>query len=89
MELPILIAKKEGQNICPDDYKVGWLMKNETQGLWLIWGSCKDLNTALKCVKDTIKEKGEREIYLSSIPLDKHLTLNQLVNLENITASFM
>ena len=88
MALPVLIAKKEGMKICPDDYKIGWLIKDETRGLWMVWGSCKDLKSALDCARDTIKEKGEREVYLSSIPLDKHLTLNQIVNLENITASF-
>ncbi len=84
MKLPILISKKEGQKICPDDYKVGWLMKDDTQGLWMIWGSCKDLKTALKCAKDTINEKGKREVYLSSVPLNKHLTLEQVLNLEKI-----
>lgn len=88
MGLPILIAKKEGMKICPDDYKIGWLMKDDLSGFWMIWGSCKDLKTALKCAKDTIKEKGEREVYLSSTPLPKSLNLEQILNLENITASF-
>ena len=35
----------------------------------------------------TIKEKGAKEVYLSSVPLDKNLTLEQTLNLENITAS--
>ncbi len=85
MGLPLLIAKKEGIKICPDDYKVGWLMKDDT---WMIWGSCKDLKEALKCARDTINEKGEREVYLSSVPLNKKLTLEQILNLENITLSF-
>ena len=74
--------------ICPDDYKVGWLMKDATKGYWMIWGSCKDLESALNCARETIKENGEREVYLSTIPLEKELTLLQIVNLENITASF-
>lgn len=86
--LPLLIAKKEGAKICQDDYKVGWLMKDDTQGLWMIWGSCKDLKAALKCAKDTIEGKGKREVYISSIPLNKNLTLEQILNLENITLSF-
>ena len=88
MGLPILISKKEDMKILPDDYKVGWLMKDNLSGLWIIWGSCKDLNTALKCAKDVIKEKGEREVYLSSVPLSKNLNLEQILNLENITPSF-
>ena len=63
-------------------------MKDNTQGLWMIWGSCKDLKTALKCAKDTINEKGEREVYFSNVPLNKHIKLEQILNLENITASF-
>lgn len=87
-ELPILISKKEGQTICPNDYKIGWLMKDNVEGYWMIWGSCKDLKTALNCARDTIKEKGEREVYLSSVPLNKQLTLGQVLILENITLSF-
>lgn len=88
MGLPMLISKKEGQKISPDDYKVGWLMKDDTQGYWMVWGSCKDLKTALNCARDTIKEKGKREVYLSSVPLDKHLTVAQVLNLEDISLSF-
>jgi|GEM_PF-5884746 len=88
MNLPILIAKKEGMKICPDDYKIGWLMKDDSQGLWMTWGSCKNFKTAMDCARDTIKEKGEREVYTASVPLPKNLTLEQILNLENITASF-
>ena len=88
MKLPILVARKEGQKICPNDYKIGWLMKDDIQGFWITWGSCKDLETALKCARDVIDKKGKREVYLSSIPLSENLTLNQIVNLEDITKSF-
>ena len=88
MNLPLLIAKQKDIKICPDDYKIGWLMKDDFQGLWMIWGSCKDLKSALNCAREIIKEKGERKVYLSSIPLEKNLTLEQILNLENITSSF-
>lgn len=88
MSLPILIAKKEGMKICPDDYKIGWLMKDDFQGLWMAWGSCKDFKTAIECAKNTIQEKGKREVYIASVPLPKNLNLEQILNLENITASF-
>lgn len=88
MSLPILIAKKEGIKICPDDYKIGWLMKDDFQGLWMTWGSCKDFKAAIDCARDIIREKGEREVYIASVPLSKNLTLEQILNLENITLSF-
>lgn len=88
MKAPILIAKKEGTKVCPNDYKIGWLIKDDAKGAWMIWGSSKDLKSALECAKDTIKEKGEREVYLSSMPLGSYLTLEQILNLENISTSF-
>ncbi len=88
MKISILISKKEGIKVCPDDYKIGWLYQDDKEAYWSVWGSCKDFKAALKCARDTINKKGEKEVYLSSILLDKHLTLEQMLNLENITESF-
>ena len=88
MNLPLLIAKQKYIKICHDDYKIGWLMKDDFHGFWMIFGSCKDLKSALNCAREIIKEKGERKVYLASVPLERSLTLEQILNLENITISF-
>lgn len=82
MVLQILISKQKNQRICPDDYKIGWLAIDETKGYWMIWGSCSSKENALKCARDTIKQKGERDIFISDQPLEKFLTLEQINNLK-------
>lgn len=84
MALPILISKQKNQRICPDDYKIGWLMKDKEKGYWMIWGSCSNKQNALKYAKDTIKQKGEREIFVSDELLEKFLTLEQINNFKKI-----
>lgn len=69
--LPILLAKDKNAKILKDDYKIGWLVQDEKSWLWIVWGSCKDLDTAIKCAKDTIEKKGDRPVYISDKPLSK------------------
>jgi len=71
MGLPILLAKDKNAKIMKDDYKIGWLTQDEKSWLWIVWGSYKDLDAAIKCANDTIKEKGDRPIYISDEPLSK------------------
>ncbi|CAI3571432.1 hypothetical protein [Clostridium neonatale] len=88
LKVSILISRRENEVICPEDYKIGWLYQDDKQqSYWSVWGSAKNLKCALDCARITIKEKGAKEVYLSSVPLDKNLTLEQNLNLENITAS--
>lgn len=71
MNLPILIAKARNAIICKDQYKIGWLVKQGHEWFWVVWGAAKDLDSAIRCAKLTIKEKGERAVYLSENPLLK------------------
>lgn len=73
--IPILIAKDKNATICKDDYKIGWYQKdsNSDDWLWIVWGSCPNLESAIKCANDVIEEKGERPIYLCDTPLSKEL----------------
>lgn len=71
MILPILIAKERDAKILKDDYKIGWFNRDGNEWLWTVWGSASNLENAIKCANDTIKQKGERLIYLSEIPLIK------------------
>ncbi len=81
MALPLLIAKKEHQPICPDDYKLGWLFQDEKEGYWMIWGSCKNKETALSAVKEVLEKQGVRDVFISEVPLSKHLTKEQVERL--------
>ncbi|MHC1683701.1 MAG: hypothetical protein AB6733_12205 [Clostridiaceae bacterium] len=85
MALPLLISKKEGQKICPNDYKLGWLIRDDEQTYWTIWGSSKDKEASLRCARDVVNRQGERDVYLSEIPLSEHLTKEQLLALKKIT----
>ena len=71
MVLPILLAKDRNAKFLKDDYKIGWLQKENNEWLWMVWGSASSLENAIKCAKDTISQKGERPIYLSETPLIK------------------
>jgi hypothetical protein len=86
MHLPLLISKANWIKLkmFQNDYKIGYLLKDDNKCYWTTWGSCKDLESALKCVKDFIKEKGEREVYLSDIPLDKNISLEQFKTLKRL-----
>ena len=81
MALPLLIAKKEHQLICPDDYKLGWLSRDDDGGYWMIWGSCKDKETALSAAKEVLEKQGNRDVFISEMPLLRHLTKEQVKNL--------
>ena len=84
MPLPILISKQKNQRICPDEYKIGWLMKDEEKGYWMIWGSCRSKEIALKCAKDEIRIKGKRDVFISDEPLEKFLSLEQIKKLKKV-----
>lgn len=84
MIVPLLISKKEGEKILPNEYKLGWLFKYEDKGYWMIWGSSKNKETALQCVKDVIKQ-GKRDVFISDLPLTEHLTIEQISALKQIT----
>ena len=81
MALPLLIAKKEHQPICPDDYKLGWLFQDEKEGYWMIWGSCKNKETTLSAIKEVLEKQGVRGVFISEVPLSKHLTKEQVERL--------
>lgn len=85
MSLPLLIAKKEGQKILPNDYKLGWLFKNEKEAYWMIWGSSKDKETAVSCARDVLEKQGDRDVFISDIPLTQHPTIDQIDKLKKIT----
>lgn len=48
MPLPLLISKQEGQTFLSDDYKLGWLVENDKEVYWMIWGSSKNKELAIK-----------------------------------------
>lgn len=88
LKVSILISRRKNQVICPEYYAIGWLCQDDKQqSYWSVWGCAKDLKRALNCARMTIEEKGYKEVYLSNVPLDKNLTLEQALNLENITQS--
>ena len=84
MALPLLIARRKGDKFFPTDYKLGWLYKDDKEGYWQVWGSCKDRNIALKCAKDVIEKKGERDIFISDEPIPINLTIEQINELKKI-----
>ena len=81
MALPLLIAKQEHQLICPDDYKLGWLSRGENGGYWMVWGSCKDKEAALSATKEVLERQGTRDVFISEVPLLKHITKEQIEKL--------
>lgn len=82
--LPLLIAKRENQNILPDDYKLGWLFQDDKDSYWMIWGSSKDRNTALCCAKDTLQRQGNRDVFIFDLPLSLHPTKEQISKFEKV-----
>jgi len=84
MSMPILLAKDRNAKFFKDDYKIGWLMQDGKSWLWIVWGSCKDLDTAIKCADDTIKEKGDRPIYVSDEPLSKDGVQTDKLNIRQL-----
>jgi hypothetical protein len=84
MAVPLLISKKKGQKILSNDYKLGWLFKNEDKAYWMVWGSSKDKETALQCAKDVIEKQGKRDIFISDSPLTEYLTIEQISALKQI-----
>ena len=90
MAIPLLISKKDIPNtpifkFFKEDYRIGYLYIDETKGYWSIWGSCENLDKAIKCVKDFIREKGYRDVYLSNDYLkDINLTLDQIKSFKKL-----
>ncbi|MGI6436393.1 MAG: hypothetical protein ACOX0F_13790 [Syntrophomonadaceae bacterium] len=80
MALPLLIAKQKNRPILPDDYKLGWLFQDEKEGYWMIWGSCKNKETALSAAKEVLEKQGARDVFISEMPLLKQLTKEQISN---------
>lgn len=75
MSLPILLAKDREAKILKDDYKIGWLKREDEGWLWMTWGSAETLDKAIKIANEVVQEKGERPIYLSEIPLIKQIVI--------------
>ena len=85
---PILISKMKNQVICPNDYKIGWLVvprqSDKRQVRWLKWGSFSSKEKALKCAKETIENHGERDIFVSEEPLELNINLEQVAKFKKI-----
>ena len=47
----------------------------------MIWGSCKNKETALSAVKEVLEKQGVRDVFVSEVPLSKHLTKEQVERL--------
>lgn len=75
--LPILIAKQKDAKVLKDDFKIGWLIEDEIQYAWMVWGSSSNLDNALKVAREVISEKGNRPVYVSDIPIERQVTLNK------------
>ena len=84
MAVPILISKQKGRKIFKDDYLIGWLRKDEDKGYWMTWCGFSSKEKALKCAREQIEEKGERDIFISDEPLETFLTLEQINNLKKL-----
>lgn len=84
MPLPLLIAKQKEKKILPNEYKLGWLVSNEKEVYWMIWGSSKNRECALSCAKDVMTKQGVRDVFISDTPLSKHLPKEQVNSLEKI-----
>ena len=82
MALPLLISKQTEQIILPNDYKLGWLIKDDKEGYWIIWGSSSTKENALNVARQIINEKGEMDIYVSDNHLPKTLTKDHLGELK-------
>jgi len=69
---PLLIAKQKDARFLKDDYKLGWLFRDETGYLWVVWGSSNCIENALKIAKQVVSEKANStKVYLSEIPLER------------------
>lgn len=85
MVLPILIAQDRNAKFMKDDYKIGWLQRQDSEWLWIVWGSAVNLEKAIMCANDTISKKGERPIYLSETPLIKgNIVQSEELNLKQV-----
>lgn len=75
--IPLLIAKDKNAKVYKDDYQIGWYYKDSDSDdwLWIVWGVCPNLDSAIKCANDVIKEKGERPIYLCDTALSRKLEI--------------
>jgi hypothetical protein len=69
---PLLIAKQKDARFLKDDYKLGWLFRDENSYLWVVWGSSRNLENALKVAKQVVTEKANGTVvYLSETTLEK------------------
>lgn len=84
--LPLLISKEDNQTIRKDDYKLGWLFKDENgnKAYWMTWGSSANLESALKVAQEVIEEKGRRDVFISDTPLTKNPTAEQVDVLKQV-----
>lgn len=83
--LPLLISKQKDVKFLRDDYKLGWLMTDENEGYWMIWGSSKNKYYALSATKDLFEKKGQCEVFISDEPLSKQLTKEDLGKLRKLS----
>jgi hypothetical protein len=67
----LLIAQQKGAKILKDDYKLGWLLQDETGYYWMVLGSSKTLELAMKCAKELIEQKGPMTVYVSDAPITR------------------
>ena len=66
---PLLIAKDKNAKICKDDYKLGWLIQDKNEFIWMTWGSSSTYENAIRAAKDVLLKQGFRTVLFSEIPL--------------------
>ena len=77
MDLPLLIAKDKNAKFLKDDYKLGWIMEDDTQIYWMVWGSSKDYETAMSAARDVLNQKGYRKVFVSDNPVSRNCIINK------------
>jgi len=77
MLLPLLIAKDKNAKFLKDDYKLGWIMEDDTQIYWMVWGSSKDYKTAMSVARDVLNQKGYRKVFVSDNPMPKDCIISK------------
>ena len=85
MNLPILIAQTRNAIILKKRYRLGWFLNHGDDWCWYVWGSSKNLESAIKLAEKTVKEKGYRQIFVSDKPLIKTKKIqNEIIELTEI-----
>jgi hypothetical protein len=77
LALPLLIAKDKNAKFLKDDYKLGWIMEDDTQIYWTVWGSSKDYKTAISAAKNVLNQKGDRKVFVSDNPVPRNCVINK------------